>query len=253
MFRCLTTILCLAIPTFFTGSWCQFAEGVPVPTVIFSENFDGGLPGSGFVTGGVGVVTGTGGAARLSNGGNNFDYYTSASFGGELFTVEADVNQINGNAGGTANGLLIGNRAFVFFGDHPGGAFNILQVDPASATVTGTTLGNTNMGYTPAQGTTQHFEIDVDPFLNLFNITVTNTGGPGTFNWTQLDPGFVAGGVGFFNWSDPHVADYDNLEVIALREPPEAAAVPEPATWMLLLSGLPALMRALGRRHMSAA
>jgi hypothetical protein len=206
------------------------ARATAVPTVIFSENFNAGLPGGGFLTGGSGTVTGVAGTAQLANSGGNLTYYTSTTFSGEQFTFLGDVEQLNGALGGTANGILVGNRAYVFFGGFPGGAFNILGINPATAAVTGTVLGDTNMGYTPLQGDRQHFEIEVVPVLSTFNITIeiTNLDGPGSFTHNYIDGGFVPGSVGFFNWSQPHTTQFDNLQVIALVE------VPEPSTLALL-------------------
>jgi hypothetical protein len=234
------------VATALCTAWCapRRADATPVPTVIFSEDFNSGLPGAGFNTGGSGTVTGVAGTAQLSNSSGNLSYYTSTTFGGELFTVLGDVNQLDGSTGNTANGLLIGNRAFVFFGNFGGGAFNIIHVNPATGAVTGATLGDTNMTYTPLQGDRQHFQIDVDPFLNTFDIEITNLDGPGSFSHFQVDGGFVAGGVGFFNWSQNHTTQFDNLQVIVLVE-----FIPEPSTFALLgLGGIGLILKARRRR-----
>jgi hypothetical protein len=127
--------------------------------------------------------------------------------------------------------MIVGNRAYVYFGNFGGGAFNILSVTPATAAINGTVLGDTNMGYNPLQNVVQHFEIKVVPVLSTYDITVKISNGVSTFTHNYLDGTFAPGPVGFFNWSGAHSTQFDNLEVLALVE------VPEPSTLALIALG----------------
>ena len=233
------------------------AQATLVPTVIFEETFDtpsgdAAVDYPAFVKAGGGTATVSTGRLVLTNLGSSprdLAFFTSETFSGELFTVKGRVNQIDGGPGSTANGLVIGNRAFTFFGDFAGaaqGAFNILSIDTTTGQVTGTLVGDTNMGYVPAKGVFHSYVIEVDPTAGNFEISIFDGNGSSAspFVFSHLgDAGFIPGGVGFFNWASSHTTRFDDLQVIALRE-----FIPEPSTGLLLAIGAAGLVRVRRRK-----
>lgn len=223
------------------------AQAVLVPTIIYQQDFNAGLPGdmTAVNLGPNDAVTASSspyapGSAQLSQGAPNIDlgYLTNTAFTGEVFTVEADVNQVNGGVGSTTSGVVIGNRYFSIFPGYPTGAFNIWTYDPINGLVGGQPVGNTNMGFDPAQNANHHFKLDVDPFTNTVQVRIYNNGDLNStpFFYNYVDALFVPGKIGFHNYSDSHITLYDNLTVTALREfvPP----APEPSTALLLGLGM---------------
>jgi hypothetical protein len=212
------------------------SQAALIPTVIYQQDFNAGLPVGQMTAYGNVSVTSASNAAQLSSNGQ-LAYLTNDNFVGETYTVEADVNQLNGAAGGTVSGIVVGNRAFTIFPGFPGGAFNVYNFNPLTGTLAGLILGDTNMGFTPAQGSYHHYKVDVDPFTGNVDVRIYQNGNllSTPFLYQQVgDMSFAPSRIGFFNFSSPHDTLYDNLTVTALR--PEPA--PEPSSFLLLGFGL---------------
>lgn len=211
-------------------------EAALIPTVIYQQDFNAGLPAAQMTAYGNVSVTSVSNTAQLSSNGQ-LAYLTNDTFAGETYTVEADVNQLNGAAGGTVSGIVVGNRAFTIFPGFPGGAFNVYSFNPLTGTLGGVILGDTNMGFTPAQNSIHHYRIDVNPLSGNVDVRIYENGNllSTPFLYQQVgDMAFVPSRIGFFNFSGPHDTQYDNLTVTALRAEP----APEPSSVMLLGLGL---------------
>lgn len=202
-------------------------------TVIFSENFDAGVPGN-FTADydGVGTpnVTTASGGLRLSDGATgDLTFVTNQTFGDgpydSTFTVQGQLG-VSGNAGGSSASIVIGNRAFGFFPGFGGGAFRVYQSD-------GTTLvSNTNMGFDPAQNILHDWTIDVDTVTSTFDITVVDgNNSSNVFNYSYAATGFATGGVGFAHFHGSGTTLADNLLIFADLPAP---LTPEPGSLALM-------------------
>ncbi len=191
---------------------------------------------------------------------------TSADRGNQYFTtvlenlgnhaiIEGDIGMDNGN-GGSSAGIRIGNRAFLFFPGYVDGAFRIYGINPDGSR--SYILGNTDMGFGPANSVLHHMAIDVSRTANpgewLYDVTIEDHDSDATFNYQHIattadfDPigpmkvGFFGGEYGERTNGAVYTRRYDNLTVTVL--------IPEPATaGLLALGGLSLLCLARRRRR----
>jgi hypothetical protein len=231
---------------------------VPVPTVIFEEDFTT-LPGiSEFTHSGGGSVSVVGGTLHMVKPvSTNPLYVSTPSFvtTDSEFTVETDIGTFGNpgyDPGNVTYGLVIGNRSFGSFIGFGTGLFNVVNLS------SGVVFGYDAMSFTSLNdGTLHHLTVDVDMVTNFpdtrFDFTFTDANTLQQYTDFYIDTTFVPGAVGYFSAfsgsSQGSTGVFDNLQVIALRE---EVIIPEPSTLVLAVLGLAGAAAVRRRRKMAS-
>jgi len=148
----------------------------------------------------------------------------------EPLRITADVGATN-SSGNYNVGLNIGQNNIVFHPGFGGGAFRV--EGPGG-------FGNTNIGFTPANNVLHHLEV-VEGVNGLFQITFTDgANSSNVFQTSFTNLGSVGGPIGFRQEGPLNggFALFDNLLIQVA-----VAAVPEPATFAMMILGGAALLR----------
>ncbi len=185
------------------------------------------------------TATFNGGGAVVQNGvltiGAQRDTDTFQTFLTDGLTGAFEVSALVGadNSGGSYNvGLAIGENNIVFHPGLGGGAFRV--EGPGG-------FGNTNVGFTPANGVLHLLTVEADGTGN-FDLTLVDGADPSNvYSTTFFNPGSVGADMGLRR-AGPAVGFglFDNF--IVLQE------VPEPSTWILLALGTLGLAAVRRRR-----
>lgn len=203
--------------------------------LLFEETFDTDVANTAafnaqypaFTTSGPDPVSVVTGVATITNGtgANNTTTATIPGYFQEIF-VSADIGALSSN--GSYNvGFAIGANNVVF---HPGLAGGALRVEGPGG------FGNTNVGFTPANGVLHQLEVHQLP-NGMYDITLTDGSNPlNVFNTSFTNLGSVGGPIGLRRsgpvGTSPGQGLFDNFRV------EDTTVVPEPSTFLLAAFGL---------------
>ena len=174
------------------------------PVVVYSETFENEFSLSGV------NATSTEGELRMQTG--TGIWTRSGPAGAYTVTVRVGADASNGSYN---VGLQIGQNSVVF---HPGYAGAALRVEGPGG------FGNTNIGFTPANGVLHKLEVASDGSGN-YHITLTDGANPANvFTTSFINPGSVGGDVGLRR-SGPTsgVGLYDDFSIVPASGRPTLA------------------------------